>query len=88
MKKINGFLFFLFTLVGNLVIPAFTQAGTTVIVVCTEGSGDILENNTSLLNFNGAMVWNGSKWVVNSTWAHSFFVDKGVVPPPGETICT
>jgi hypothetical protein len=26
-------------------------------------------------NLNGAMVWNGSEWVVNNTWAHKFFVD-------------
>jgi hypothetical protein len=51
------------------------RAGTTVIHVETEGSGDI--NKTSgEKNRNGAMVWNGTEWVVNSTWAHSFFVDS------------
>ena len=74
MKKINGCWLFLFTLVGVLVLLLFTQAQTTVVHVATEGSGDILEINNSLVNNNGAMVWNGSKWVVNNTWAHKFFV--------------
>ncbi len=26
-------------------------------------------------NTNGAMVWNGTAWVVNSTWAHTYFTD-------------
>ena len=75
MKKIKGRLFFLFIIVGMPIIPALAQAGTTVIEIQTEGSGDILEINNSLVNLNGAMVWDGSKWVVNSTWAHKFFVD-------------
>ena len=88
MKKINGYMLFLFTVVGLLIIPAVTQAGASVIVICTEGNGDILEINNSLVNNNGAMVWNGTKWVVNNTWAHRFFADTRVALPPGETLCT
>ena len=46
-----------------------------MINVQTEGSGDILEINNSLVVENGAMVWDGSKWIVNKTDAHKFFVD-------------
>ena len=74
MKKINGYMLFLFTLVGFLIIPALAPAGTSVIEIKTEGSGDILTIN-SQVNNNGAMVWNGTEWVVNNTWAHKFFVD-------------
>ena len=86
MKEINYCLLFLFTVVGLLIIPAVTQA--QVIAICTEGSGDILNINTSQVNQNGAMVWNGTEWVVNNTWAHSFFADTRVALPPGETTCT
>ena len=86
MKK-SGLLALLIRFGRNLVLPALTQAGTTVIVVCTEGSGDILETGNSQENLNGAMVWDGSKWLVNNTWAHSFFVDAGVTLPAGETRC-
>ncbi|MFH1155200.1 MAG: IPTL-CTERM sorting domain-containing protein [Pseudomonadota bacterium] len=48
------------------------HAGTTTIEVRTEGLGDIVRD-TSETNLNGAMVWNGSIWVVNDTWAHMFF---------------
>jgi hypothetical protein len=61
-------------LLGLLAFPAVAQSGTTVIDVQTEGSGDILQN-TGQVNLNGSMVWNGSEWVVNNTWAHKFFVD-------------
>ena len=74
MKKIDGYMLFLFTLVGFLIIPALAPAGTSVIEIKTEGSGDILTIN-SQVNNNGAMVWNGTEWVVNNTWAHKFFVD-------------
>lgn len=50
------------------------MAGTTVIHVEAEGSGDI-NKLSGEQNLNGAMVWNGSEWVVNNTWAHKFFVD-------------
>lgn len=53
---------------------ASALAGTTVIDVLTEGSGDI-NKLSGEQNLNGAMVWNGSEWVVNNTWAHKFFVD-------------
>ena len=88
MKKIDGYILFLFTLVGFLIIPALAPAGTSVIVICPEGSGDILEINNSLVNHNGAMVWNGSQWAVHNTWARQFFADIRVALPPGETTCT
>ncbi|RPH84530.1 MAG: hypothetical protein EHM75_10825, partial [Desulfobacteraceae bacterium] len=75
MKQTNGYWLFLFALVGIFVIPALTQAGQSAVEIRSEGSGDILENNTNLVNHNGAMVWNGSKWIVNNTWAHKFFGD-------------
>jgi len=52
------------------------RAGTTVIHVETEGSGDLVRRGSpDQVNLNGAMVWNGAEWIVNSTWAHKFFVD-------------
>lgn len=51
-----------------------TGAGTTVINVRTEGFGDI-NKLTGGQNPNGAMVWNGTEWVVNSTYTHKYFVD-------------
>jgi hypothetical protein len=50
-------------------------AQTTVVDVQTEGSGDIINEVESATNLNGAMVWNGSKWVVNPTWAHKYYTD-------------
>jgi len=50
------------------------QAGTTVIHVETEGKGAIVKD-TGAVNTNGAMVWSGTEWVVNNTWAHKYFVD-------------
>jgi hypothetical protein len=55
-------------------VMSVSFAATTVIHVETEGEGDI-NKNTGQQNLNGAMVWNGSEWVVNNTWAHKFFVD-------------
>ena len=52
--------------------PVF--AGTTVIRVETEGVG-VINKDTGEQNSNGAMVWNGTEWVVNNTWAHQFFLD-------------
>jgi hypothetical protein len=48
---------------------------TTVIHIEQEGSGDIIDEAQGITNLNGAMVWNGTAWVVNPTWAHRFFVD-------------
>jgi hypothetical protein len=66
MKKLL-FLYFLF-------IPRFLFAGTSVIDVRTEGWGTITKT-TGQNNLNGAMVWNGTEWVVNNTWAHKYFLD-------------
>lgn len=63
---------------GNTCNPGLTCiAGmcTTVIHVETEGSGVIIQDNPTMQNANGAMVWNGAEWVVNNTWAHKFFMD-------------
>lgn len=54
--------------------PGF--AGTTIIRVETEGHGAVLGvGNPPTCNLNGAVVWDGSRWVVNTTWAHKYFVD-------------
>jgi hypothetical protein len=58
-----------------LVSPFIVHAPTTVIHVDTEGSGDIINELENSTNLNGAMVWNGTGWVVNPTYAHQFFVD-------------
>ncbi len=52
-----------------------SMAGSTVINVETEGSGDIIDEVNGTTNLNGATVWNGTDWVVNNTYAHKFFVD-------------
>jgi hypothetical protein len=42
----------------------------------SEPGGDIYkEGSSSPDNQNGAMVWNGTEWVVNNTWAHTYFTD-------------
>ena len=61
----------------QLITPIRVQtadAGTTVINVATEGAGDI-QRQTGEINTLGAMVWNGTMWVVNGTYAHKYFVD-------------
>ena len=55
-------------------VVSVSFAGTTVIRVETEGSG-VINKDTGQQNLNGAMVWNGSEWVANNTWAHKFFMD-------------
>ena len=59
---------------SSALMPGMTLAGTTVIEIKTEGSGDIVRVSGGQ-NHNGAMVCNGTQWVVNSTWAHKYFVD-------------
>ncbi len=54
-------------------LPVMAQ--TVVLRVEAEGSGDI-NKLSGEQNPNGAMVWNGTEWVVNDTWAHKFFVDS------------
>lgn len=63
-------------LVLAVTVPPAHAGGTTVIVVKTEGAGDIIKYAGNRRNLNGAMVWNGSEWVVNNTWAHKYFVIK------------
>jgi hypothetical protein len=48
---------------------------TTVIDVRTEGLGAINDTVHGTTNSNGSMVWDGSEWVVNSTYAHKFYID-------------
>jgi len=43
-----------------------------VIAALTEGGG-IISNLSGVVNRNGAMVWNGSSWVLNNTWSHRYF---------------
>ena len=55
-------------------------AGTTVIQVNTDEGGDVDTGTSSTWdnnyeNVNGAMFWNGEKWVVNDTYGHMYFQD-------------
>jgi len=50
-------------------------AGTTVIHVDTEGSGDIVDTAGKTINTKGAIFWNGTAWVSNDTAAHMYFSD-------------
>lgn len=64
-----------FQLALLLSLACAARAGTTVINVQTEGAGEIVDTISGTRNLNGAMVWNGSKWIVNNTYAHKYFVD-------------
>ncbi len=58
-------------------VMSVSFAGTTVITVenDTKDAGHVEKDAGNLTNLNGAMVWNGSEWVVNNTWAHKYFSD-------------
>lgn len=58
-------------------VMSVSFAGTTVIHIDkdTEDTGTVDKDAGNLSNFNGAMVWNGSEWVVNNSWAHMYFSD-------------
>ncbi len=58
-------------------VMSVSFAGTTVITVekDTEDAGKVIKDAGHLTNLNGAMVWNGSEWVVNNSWAHMYFSD-------------
>lgn len=59
-----------------VLVPRGPQAGATVIDVRTEGFGEVVRfGPPEVRNLNGAMVWNGSEWVVNTTYAHKYFID-------------
>ncbi len=69
------------TLRSRLLVPfllaAFAvtvDAGTTVIRVETEPGGD-LHRVTGEVNANGAAAWDGSQWLVNTTYGHMYFTD-------------
>ncbi|MBL8211739.1 MAG: BACON domain-containing protein, partial [Bryobacterales bacterium] len=59
----------------GLLLLACSAASLTTIEVRTEGFGTITNETTGIQNLNGAMVWNGTTWVVNDTWAHKYFID-------------
>jgi hypothetical protein len=40
-----------------------------------EPGGTLAKFAGSVTNPNGAMIWNGLEWVVNTTWAHNYFID-------------
>jgi hypothetical protein len=55
-------------------LPGAVHAGETYIQLNSEPGGDIdkgarAEWDGVFRNQNGAMVWNGSQWVINNTWA-------------------
>ncbi|HNW52473.1 MAG TPA: hypothetical protein PKH79_15425, partial [Prolixibacteraceae bacterium] len=58
-----------------IILPQLLKAGTTVIHIETEGWGTVTNVNGDTINTNGAMFWNGTKWVTNETAAHMFFTD-------------
>ncbi|MCX6223910.1 MAG: hypothetical protein NTV01_04055, partial [Bacteroidia bacterium] len=62
-------------LLTALLLVTFSQYSfTQAIHVETEGNGTI-SKDSGQQNLNGAMVWSGTEWVVNNTWAHTFFVN-------------
>ncbi|MEN6390100.1 MAG: stalk domain-containing protein [Syntrophomonas sp.] len=66
----------LFISIGCLFVFSDTaRAGTTVIHVDTEEGGTITDTTGSIVNQNGALFWNGTKWVTNDTAAHMYFTD-------------
>ncbi|MFH1196302.1 MAG: BACON domain-containing carbohydrate-binding protein [bacterium] len=69
MKKI----ILIYALLVNLYLFADCAAQPITIEVRTEGYGTIYKT-TGDTNFNGAAVWNGQDWIVNSTWAHKYFI--------------
>lgn len=71
---------FLVVALLGLVLASPGAAGTTPIEVRIEAGGDVDVGTRSqwdgqFENTNGAMFWNGSIWVTNSTAAHSYFMD-------------
>ncbi|MCU0294277.1 MAG: hypothetical protein MUF10_20210, partial [Thermoanaerobaculaceae bacterium] len=71
---------FLVAALLGLVLASPGAAGTTPIEVRIEAGGDVDVGTRSqwdgqFENTNGAMFWNGSIWVTNSTAAHSYFLD-------------
>jgi len=63
-----------------LFVMSVALAGTTPIHIDIEQGGDIDTGTNSQWdsnyeNVNGAMFWNGSKWVTNDTAAHAYFTD-------------
>jgi len=62
-------------------ISIIENHGSTPIHIDTEEGGDVYTcetsnpNNSALANVNGALFWNGSKWVTNDTAAHVYFTD-------------
>ncbi len=56
--------------------PPGTAAGGIYINVSEEPGGDIyLEGNAQPANRKGAVAWGGPQWIVNDTWAHTYFTD-------------
>jgi hypothetical protein len=61
--------------IGSLLF--FSGGAWAAIQLNSEPGGDIYkEGSSSPDNQNGAMVWNGTDWVVNNTWAHTYFTDS------------
>jgi hypothetical protein len=73
-NKVSIFIVLAFLVIWVLTSSAIVQA-TTVLHSEAEGSGDIINEVENTKNLNGAMVWNGTGWVVNPTWEHQYFVD-------------
>jgi hypothetical protein len=71
---------FLLAALLGLLLAALGVAGTTPIHIDIEAGGDVDTGTRGqwdgqFENTNGAMFWNGSKWVTNATAAHAYFTD-------------
>jgi hypothetical protein len=78
----------LFTVLSAFTVSAGDQPSTGVPVATStsyiqlnnEPGGDIdmsvpAEWDGVYENPNGAMVWNGTEWIINNTWAHTYFTE-------------
>ncbi len=67
--------------IGESGLFVIDNHSSTPIHIDTEEGGDVYtcetsnSANSALANVNGALFWNGSKWVTNDTAAHAYFTD-------------
>ena len=57
---------------------AVVSKGDTDIQLNKEEGGDVDKAPPDGVpdNANGALMWDGTQWVINDTWAHTYFTDK------------
>jgi hypothetical protein len=78
--KRRSFLFLVLLVLCAFMFPRADNAGDPYIQLNKEPGGDIDKGARAQWdgvyeNQNGAMVWNGSDWVINNTWAHTYYTD-------------